>query len=76
MRPGRTELEMRTSQGQLADKVRETRLSWFGHVRRRDSKYIGQRMPSVELQEVKRRSSVVILLVHRGDRSRMRNRII
>ncbi|KAK3526634.1 hypothetical protein QTP70_030849 [Hemibagrus guttatus] len=30
--------------GRLGDKVRETRLRWFGHVQRRDSEYIGRRM--------------------------------
>ncbi|KAK3571485.1 hypothetical protein QTP86_012831 [Hemibagrus guttatus] len=30
--------------GCLGDKVRETRLRWFGHIQRRDSEYIGRRM--------------------------------
>ncbi|KAL1276170.1 hypothetical protein QQF64_035793 [Cirrhinus molitorella] len=35
--------------GHLGDKVREARLRWFGHVQRRDSKYIGRRMLDMEL---------------------------
>ncbi|KAK3563661.1 hypothetical protein QTP86_033506 [Hemibagrus guttatus] len=35
--------------GRLGDKVRETRLRWFGHVQRRDSEYIGRRMLDMEL---------------------------
>ena len=31
------------------DKVRETRLRWFGHVQRRDREYIGRRMLDFEL---------------------------
>ncbi|KAK3535463.1 hypothetical protein QTP70_016885, partial [Hemibagrus guttatus] len=30
--------------GRLGDKVREARLRWFGHVKRRESEYIGRRM--------------------------------
>ncbi|KAM8853652.1 putative transposon-derived protein F52C9.6 [Synchiropus picturatus] len=33
----------------LGDKVRETRLRWFGHVQRRESQYIGRRMLRLEL---------------------------
>lgn len=36
---------------QFGDKVRETRLSWFGHVQGRHSEYIGQSMLSVELPD-------------------------
>ncbi|KAK3531248.1 hypothetical protein QTP70_015219, partial [Hemibagrus guttatus] len=35
--------------GRLGDKVREARLSWFGHVQRRESEYIGRRMLDMEL---------------------------
>ncbi|KAK3525918.1 hypothetical protein QTP70_010973 [Hemibagrus guttatus] len=35
--------------GRLGDKVRETRLRWFGHVQRRESEYIGRRMLDMEL---------------------------
>ncbi|KAK3541125.1 hypothetical protein QTP86_015736 [Hemibagrus guttatus] len=35
--------------GRLRDKVRETRLRWFGHVQRRESEYIGRRMLDMEL---------------------------
>ncbi|KAK3546668.1 hypothetical protein QTP70_031404, partial [Hemibagrus guttatus] len=35
--------------GHLGDKVRETRLRWFGHVQRRESEYIGRRMLDMEL---------------------------
>ncbi|KAK3537397.1 hypothetical protein QTP70_008857 [Hemibagrus guttatus] len=35
--------------GCLGDKVRETRLRWFGHVQRRESEYIGRRMLDMEL---------------------------
>ena len=31
------------------NKVREARLRWFGHVKRRDSKYIGRKMLKMEL---------------------------
>ena len=30
--------------GRIADKVREARLRWYGHVQRRDEGYIGKRM--------------------------------
>ena len=33
----------------FGDKVREARLRWFGHVQRRDSEYIGNRMLRLEL---------------------------
>jgi hypothetical protein len=33
----------------FGDKAREARLRWFGHVHRRDSKYIGKRMLNLEL---------------------------
>ncbi|KAK3510844.1 hypothetical protein QTP70_022787 [Hemibagrus guttatus] len=35
--------------GHMGDKVRETRLRWFGHVQRRESEYIGRRMLDMEL---------------------------
>ncbi|KAK3511968.1 hypothetical protein QTP70_027665, partial [Hemibagrus guttatus] len=35
--------------GRLGDKVRETRLRWFGHVQRRESEYVGRRMLDMEL---------------------------
>ncbi|KAK3539478.1 hypothetical protein QTP70_008874 [Hemibagrus guttatus] len=35
--------------GRLGDRVRETRLRWFGHVQRRESEYIGRRMLDMEL---------------------------
>ncbi|KAK3568967.1 hypothetical protein QTP86_021378, partial [Hemibagrus guttatus] len=35
--------------GRLGDKVRESRLRWFGHVQRRESEYIGRRMLDMEL---------------------------
>ncbi|KAK3507796.1 hypothetical protein QTP70_000404 [Hemibagrus guttatus] len=35
--------------GLLGEKVRETRLRWFGHVQRRESEYIGRRMLDMEL---------------------------
>ena len=45
---------MRTSEGQnmlkcFREKVRETRLRWFGHVQRRDSEYISRKMMRLEL---------------------------
>ncbi|KAK3572727.1 hypothetical protein QTP86_006995 [Hemibagrus guttatus] len=49
----------------MGDKVRETRLRWFGHVQRRESEYIGRRMLDMELPgrrqrgRPKRRSSSV-----------------
>ena len=33
----------------FGEKARETRLRWFGHVKRRDSEYIGKRMMRLEL---------------------------
>ncbi|XP_061651845.1 uncharacterized protein LOC133488234, partial [Phyllopteryx taeniolatus] len=33
----------------FGDKVRESRLQWFGHVQRRESEYIGRRMMRMEL---------------------------
>ncbi|PME06485.1 hypothetical protein A8A06_13560 [Escherichia coli] len=39
----------------FGDKVREARLRWFGHVQRRDSGYIGQRMLKMELPGRRRR---------------------
>ena len=33
----------------FGEKVRETRLRWFGHVQRRDSKYICRRLMRLEL---------------------------
>ncbi|KAK3531455.1 hypothetical protein QTP70_020536 [Hemibagrus guttatus] len=39
--------------GRLGDKVRETRLRWFGHVQRRESEYIGRRMLDMELPDNK-----------------------
>ena len=33
----------------FGEKVRETRLRWFGHVQRRDSEYISGRMMRLEL---------------------------
>ena len=33
----------------FGEKVRETRLRWFGHVQRRDSEYISRRMMRLEL---------------------------
>ncbi|KAK3521729.1 hypothetical protein QTP70_015847, partial [Hemibagrus guttatus] len=35
--------------GRLGDKVRESRLRWFGHVQRRESEYIGRRMLDMDL---------------------------
>ncbi|KAK3521139.1 hypothetical protein QTP86_033416 [Hemibagrus guttatus] len=35
--------------GRLGDKVRETRLRWFGHVQRRESEYIDRRILDMEL---------------------------
>ncbi|KAK3522601.1 hypothetical protein QTP86_027161, partial [Hemibagrus guttatus] len=35
--------------GHMGDKVRETRLRWFGHVQKRESEYIGRRMLDMEL---------------------------
>ncbi|KAI5088714.1 hypothetical protein C0J45_21286, partial [Silurus meridionalis] len=34
--------------GRFGDKVREKRLRWFGHVQRRDIRYIGRRMLRME----------------------------
>ncbi|KAF7648219.1 hypothetical protein LDENG_00160170 [Lucifuga dentata] len=33
----------------LGDKAREARLRWFGHVQRRDARYIERRMLKMEL---------------------------
>ncbi|KAK3563366.1 hypothetical protein QTP86_021842, partial [Hemibagrus guttatus] len=41
--------------GRLGDKVRETRLRWFGHVQRRESEYIGRRMLDMELPSRRQR---------------------
>ncbi|KAK3532867.1 hypothetical protein QTP70_001139 [Hemibagrus guttatus] len=41
--------------GRLGDKVRETRLRWFGHVQRREREYIGRRMLDMELPGRKQR---------------------
>ena len=35
--------------GHFGDKVRETRLTWFGHVQRRESEYIGRRTMKMKL---------------------------
>ena len=35
--------------GYFGEKVRETRLRWFGHVQRRDGEYISRRMMRLEL---------------------------
>lgn len=35
--------------GRFGDKAREARLTWLGHVRRRDAGYIGRRMLKMEL---------------------------
>ena len=46
---GWTGLGMSTWEGQhRSDKVRETRLRWFGHVQRKDSEYMGRRMQKME----------------------------
>ena len=34
--------------GWVGDKVRETKLGWFGHVLRRDAGYVGRRMLNME----------------------------
>ena len=34
---------------QFGDKARETRLRWFGHVKRRDEAYVGRRMLEMDL---------------------------
>ena len=44
-----------TQTGRLGEKAREARLRWFGHVRRRDSGYIGRRLPEMELPGRRRR---------------------
>ncbi|XP_051790978.1 uncharacterized protein LOC127529870 [Erpetoichthys calabaricus] len=41
--------------GRLGDKVREVRLSWFGHVQRRDAGYIGRKMLRIELPGKRKR---------------------
>ncbi|KAJ8376011.1 hypothetical protein SKAU_G00065910 [Synaphobranchus kaupii] len=41
--------------GQFGHKVREARLRWFGHVRRREVGYIGRRMLDMELPGKRRR---------------------
>ena len=35
--------------GRVGEKTREARLTWYGHVRRKDDEYIGRRMPRMEL---------------------------
>ncbi|KAK3514499.1 hypothetical protein QTP70_018669 [Hemibagrus guttatus] len=41
----------------LGDKVRETRLRWFGHVQRRESEYIGRRMLDMKMPGRRQRGS-------------------
>jgi len=36
--------------GQISKKVRESRLQWYGHVKRREDAYVGRRMLEIELQ--------------------------
>ena len=38
-----------TQAGRLGEKAREARLTWFGHVQRRESGYIGRRVLEMEL---------------------------
>ena len=40
---------------QLGQKVRDARLRWYGHVRRREVGYIGRLMPEMELQGKRRK---------------------
>ena len=40
---------------QLGIKMREGRLRWYGHVMRRDQKYVGRKMMKIELPEKKKR---------------------
>lgn len=40
---------------QFEDKVRETRLKWFGHVESGDSGYIGQRVLNIEVPRRRKR---------------------
>ena len=35
--------------GKFGDKIREARLIWYGHLRRKDDGYIGRRMLRMEL---------------------------
>ncbi|XP_060780340.1 leucine-rich repeat and IQ domain-containing protein 1 [Neoarius graeffei] len=44
--------------GQFGDKAREMRLSWFGHVQRRDAEYVGRSMLKMELPEEQEKMSM------------------
>ena len=44
-----------TQVGRFAEKIREARLRWYGHVRRKDDGYIGRRMPRMKLQGKRKR---------------------
>ena len=35
--------------GQISKKVRESRLRWYGHVKRRENAYVGRRTLEIEL---------------------------
>ena len=39
----------------IGNKVREARLRWYGHVRRRDVDYVGQRVMKIELPGKRKR---------------------
>ena len=42
-------IRLTAKMGCFGNKVREVKLKWFGHMQRRDSKYIGRRMFKMEL---------------------------
>ena len=44
-----------TRVGQFSVKIRQSRLSWFGHVMRRDDQYVGKRVLNMELDGRRRR---------------------
>jgi hypothetical protein len=41
--------------GPIGSKIREARLRWYGHVRRRDNDYVGQKVIRMELQGKRKR---------------------
>ena len=41
--------------GQFGEKIREARLRWYGHLRRKDDGYIGRRMLMMELPGKRKR---------------------